>query len=385
MFNIVSNIIYSITQFLLNAIALIMNWIFQLIDCVGLSRSSFFGAVDRDFITNIFPKLNNFTADFTSIGYFIAFVLFVFGLFMLLFPYSDFEPPADNAFQLVFRFGVALIMVFGFEKFFLDVIYDQLIVPMFNYFNGAVGVTKSVWEGTQWFLDTLIGRISAGFTSSIGQFINLVLVIIFGLMFIVQAFKFTIYHYEKLFFTRLLIYCIPIASGTLATKKSSAIFKNYFNMLLVNCISLVINVFICGLIMSGLLNVNSAATLAATDLETQFNGGLFLTCTKTFIAGLMLLTAALKVGKKMSIYISQLFNVNGMSDAVRDGLGMFTMAVGYAGHMISQRGMKNAMKNAERNENAGDEKRAKETQASFANLQSSIDDLTNTIKEGMEI
>ena len=322
------------------------HWIFQLIDCVGLSRSSFFGAVDRDFITNIFPKLNNFTADFTSIGYFIAFVLFVFGLFMLLFPYSDFEPPADNAFQLVFRFGVALIMVFGFEKFFLDVIYDQLIVPMFNYFNGAVGVTKSVWEGTQWFLDTLIGRISAGFTSSIGQFINLVLVIIFGLMFIVQAFKFTIYHYEKLFFTRLLIYCIPIASGTLATKKSSAIFKNYFNMLLVNCISLVINVFICGLIMSGLLNVNSAATLAATDLETQFNGGLFLTCTKTFIAGLMLLTAALKVGKKMSIYISQLFNMNGMSDAVRDGLGMFTMAVGYAGHMISQRGMKNAIQSS---------------------------------------
>ena len=366
---IVNSILSALVQFFLNGTSFLIQKIFSLIDYFSIVDSGQWGK-KGDFILQIFPKLDDFIGDFRSIGYFIAFTLFVFGLFMMLFPYMDFEPPAQNPFQLVFRFGFSLLMISSFYAFFRDVIYNKLFVVMFKYFYDAVGISSK--DHMNSFPGVVASILSGITTPTVLEIINSLMIVVFCIIFVIDAFKFLVFHLEKLFLTRFLLYTAPIFCGTLASKKQSQIFKNYINMLLVNLTTIVINVIFCGIVMDGLININNTASL------THISGlGNFVDCFKVYCCGLMLLTAVLKVGKKLSVYVSQLFGVSGMADSIRDGMG----SVGSMALMMGRsvyRGVSHGGSGHGKSNNGGNKKATDTTGANLDN--STAKSLTKAIE-----
>lgn len=313
---VVSALFGELVHLIMNITVLLCNWIFELIDSTELSDTQ---------ITSTFSILDNISDAFVTIGFALALVILFVSLFQYLFPYLDIDMGDEHPIQSIVRFGLALLLVFEFKKFFNDVIFKNGISVIFSYFNDELG-TQNVLS---YFKNNILNTLQSFFGNAIDYIVNFIIAILFMGMFLINAFKFCVYHFEKMFLTQLLIYLSPAACATIASKKTSTVFKSYMNLLTTNCVCLIMNILIVKLVANGLTNIESSAFSSLFSSTTAINNltsSIAFAQTRQFVVGMMLLTAALKVGKKMSVYVGSLFQVNGMSDSIRDGLG----ALGYA-------------------------------------------------------
>lgn len=328
MFSILSSILYSLNAIICEILALIIEWIFKLIDIVG---------IDTKKVTTLFSnaEMSSLLSIFKTVGVWLALLFFVWGIFQFLFPSTEIELPADNPFMLVFRFVLSLLFVNYFYSFYNDQIYERLITPIFNAVNTGL---KSTQKYTEYLGTSALGSLLSGFSfTSLQQIVNLIITIVFMGVFVVSAFKFVIYHFERLFEATILLYFSPVAASTYTLKPTSTIFKTYIKMLVQQGICLIVNIMTTKLILAGLLRLNSTAEVSAWDITKILQGGLFGKDTKNFVINMMILTACLNVGKRASVYVAQLMGMNGMADSVKNGLG----ALGFLGG-IAMGGLRHA-------------------------------------------
>lgn len=328
MFSILSSILYSLNAIICEILALIIEWIFKLIDIVG---------IDTTKVTTLFSnaEMSSLLSIFKTVGVWLALLFFVWGIFQFLFPSTEIELPADNPFMLVFRFVLSLLFVNYFYSFYNDQIYERLITPIFNAVNTGL---KSTQKYTEYLGTSALGSLLSGFSfTSLQQIVNLIITIVFMGVFVVSAFKFVIYHFERLFEATILLYFSPVAASTYTLKPTSTIFKTYIKMLVQQGICLIVNIMTTKLILAGLLRLNSTAEVSAWDITKILQGGLFGKDTKNFVINMMILTACLNVGKRASVYVAQLMGMNGMADSVKNGLG----ALGFLGG-IAMGGLRHA-------------------------------------------
>ena len=307
---------------------IIIIFIFKLIDIVG---------IDTKKVTTLFSnaEMSSLLSIFKTVGVWLALLFFVWGIFQFLFPSTEIELPADNPFMLVFRFVLSLLFVNYFYSFYNDQIYERLITPIFNAVNTGL---KSTQKYTEYLGTSALGSLLSGFSfTSLQQIVNLIITIVFMGVFVVSAFKFVIYHFERLFEATILLYFSPVAASTYTLKPTSTIFKTYIKMLVQQGICLIVNIMTTKLILAGLLRLNSTAEVSAWDITKILQGGLFGKDTKNFVINMMILTACLNVGKRASVYVAQLMGMNGMADSVKNGLG----ALGFLGG-IAMGGLRHA-------------------------------------------
>lgn len=336
MFNIISNIIFNINKIVCYVIAALIGWLFELVENVGIS-------VDR--VVASFPGLNTTVYDTVAVvGYTLALLFFAFGLMQFVFPNTEIDLPSENPVTAVFRFVVAVIFVAYFKTFFLDIFVNKLFIPIFNELNTNFA---KVSEPEYWF-STLIGSLESYNTSTLSQIVNLIIIILFGITLLINSVKFVIYHFERLFELTFLIYVSPLACSTYTHKALSPIFKNYIKLIVEQALCIIFNLIIVKLMING---INSADTIsmlakgskdalvAATNPSLAENvASYFVDTTRNYVVQMLLLTAILSVGKKMSVKIGQVLGINGMSDVVRPGLGMLGAVGGFAAHSIMHSG-----------------------------------------------
>lgn len=313
MTNILAKIIYSLNSLICELLAAIMDWIFSLINEVGLDVSA---------ITDLFKAKNIiFIQDsLKTIGTWLALLFFVWGIFQFLFPSSEVDLPADNPFLLVLRFAMSILFVNYFYNFYQDVVYDKLIVPIFDAFNNGLLVGKNS-DALADNAEKAFGSMTSGFEfAELQQIVNLLLIIVFAGIFVVAAIKFVIYHFERLFEATILLYFSPVAASTYTLKPMSQIFKTYIKLLLQQGICLIMNIITTKLVMAGLVNLNGASA-SLWNAKEMVGEGAFGNEIKTYVIYMMLLTACLNVGKKASVYVAQLFGQSGMSDTIKNGFG----------------------------------------------------------------
>lgn len=335
MFNIVSEIIYNLNKIICNIIAAIIGWLFDLVESVGLS-------INR--IIASFPGLDKTVyGTVVVVGCTLTLLFFVFGILQFLFPNSEVDLPAENPFLLVFRFIVSLLLVINFKTFFIDVFVDKLFIPVFN----DISTNFETKSGNYW-LNNIIAEIESLDSSTLAQIVNFVIIILFGLTFLISTIKFVIYHFERLFELTFLIYVSPLACSTYTHKALSPMFKNYIKLMVEQALCIIFNLVIVKLIINGLQTINTTTMLGKTAERLTENGSLlsdaksyFLGTTKNYVIQMLFLTAILSVGKKMSVKVGQVLGVNGMSDTVRGGLGAIGAIGGFAAHSVMHRGGSN--------------------------------------------
>lgn len=347
MFNIVSEIIYNLNKIICNIIAAIIGWLFDLVESVGFS-------INR--IITSFPGLDKTVyGTVVVVGCALTLLFFVFGILQFLFPNSEVDLPAENPVVLVFRLVVSLLLVMNFKTFFIDVFVDKLIIPVFNDIStNFKTVTDNYW------LNNIIAEIESLDSSTLAQIVNFVIIILFGLTFLISTIKFVIYHFERLFELTFLIYVSPLACSTYTHKALSPMFKNYIKLMAEQALCIIFNLIIVKLIINGLQTINTTTMLGKTAERLTANGSLlsdansyFLGTTKNYVIQMLFLTAILSVGKKMSVKVGQVLGVNGMSDTVRGGLGVIGAIGGFATHSVMHRGgnNNNSVKPANTNNN----------------------------------
>lgn len=335
MFNIVSEIIYNLNKIICNIIAAIIGWLFDLVESVGLS-------INR--IIASFPGLDKTVyGTVVVVGCTLTLLFFVFGILQFLFPNSEVDLPAENPFLLVFRFIVSLLLVINFKTFFIDVFVNKLFIPVFN----DISTNFETKSGNYW-LNNIIAEIESLDSSTLAQIVNFVIIILFGLTFLISTIKFVIYHFERLFELTFLIYVSPLACSTYTHKALSPMFKNYIKLMVEQALCIIFNLVIVKLIINGLQTINTTTMLGKTAERLTENGSLlsdtksyFLGTTKNYVIQMLFLTAILSVGKKMSVKVGQVLGVNGMSDTVRGGLGAIGAIGGFAAHSVMHRGGSN--------------------------------------------
>ncbi len=336
MFNIVSEIIYNLNKIICNIIGAIIGWLFELVESVGLS-------INR--IVTSFPGLDKTVyGTVVVVGCTLTLLFFIFGILQFLFPNSEVDLPAENPFLLVFRFIVSLLLVINFKTFFIDVFVDKLFIPVFN----DISTNFETKSGNYW-LNNIIAEIESLDSSTLAQIVNFVIIILFGLTFLISTVKFVIYHFERLFELTFLIYVSPLACSTYTHKALSPMFKNYIKLMVEQAICIIFNLIIVKLIINGLYTINTTTMLGKTADRLTENASLlsdvnsyFLGTTKNYIIQMLFLTAILSVGKKMSVKVGQVLGVNGMSDTVRGGLGAIGAIGGFAAHSVMHRGGNNS-------------------------------------------
>ena len=154
MFSILSSILYSLNAIICEILALIIEWIFKLIDIVG---------IDTKKVTTLFSnaEMSSLLSIFKTVGVWLALLFFVWGIFQFLFPSTEIELPADNPFMLVFRFVLSLLFVNYFYSFYNDQIYERLITPIFNAVNTGL---KSTQKYTEYLGTSALGSLLSGFS-----------------------------------------------------------------------------------------------------------------------------------------------------------------------------------------------------------------------------
>ena len=308
--------------------------------CIKLMQ---FLGLDTSILNSLFPIFGTIFTYVTMIGLTLTVVLFICSLLqMVTAKFTGSELPADNPYQLVGRTVFALILVYFFAEFYNGFIMQKVVSPLFDEF-------ASLSKGNvDWFSkEKITAVIFGGFNGNIG---NSIVLLIFFIYLCILLFKFLFYHIEKFFFNTFLIYVSPLAAATYVSKKTSNIWKNYVSLLAVNSVSLLMNIITVLFIESGLSNLINWDVSADSNGRNPFK--------VTF--GVMFLCAVAKVGKKMSVYIGQLFNMNGMSDQVRAGLGEVTGAIA-TGAMIASRG-KGMFGNKDEHSGRSENKRIKDTE-----------------------
>lgn len=322
MFNILSKIIYNLNEIICYIIALLINWLFKLVDGVGLS-------INR--ITASFPGLDTTVYSTVKVvGYALACLFFVFGILQFLFPNAELDLPSENHIGLIFRFAISVFLCAGFKDFFINGFVNKLFIPVFNEINANLKIDL----GTYW-LDNIISDIASITSSTLNQILNFIIIIIFGVVFLINAVKFVIYHFERLFELTFLIYASPLACATYTHKALSPIFKNYIKLMVEQALCIIFNLIVVKLIMNGLVVMNTTSMLSTSALADIVTGSdLFLSNTRNYVIQMLFLTALLSVGKKMSVKVGQVLGMNGMSDAVRPGLGMLGAVGGFAAHSV---------------------------------------------------
>lgn len=376
MTNILAKIIYSLNSLICELLAAIMDWIFSLINEVGLDVSA---------ITDLFKAKNIIfiQESLKTIGTWLALLFFVWGIFQFLFPSSEVDLPADNPFLLVLRFAMSILFVNYFYNFYQDIVYDKLIVPIFDAFNNGLLVGKNS-DALADNAEKAFGSMTSGFEfAELQQIVNLLLIIVFAGIFVIAAFKFVIYHFERLFEATILLYFSPVAASTYTLKPMSQIFKTYIKLLLQQGICLIMNIITTKLVMAGLVNLNGASA-SLWNAKEMVGEGAFGNEIKTYVIYMMLLTACLNVGKKASVYVAQLLGQNGMSDSVKNGLGALGFLGGAAmgGLRAAGGGLKSLSKGGKNGSKKGGSNKPAETDNLKANSKNDGSDNKNSTKLG---
>ena len=366
MYQVVYSVLWSLNKIILSVTFALISWIFELFNKIGL---------DNKIIEVLFPFTEKISDSFVLIGSILTLLLFLMSIFLMIFPFSDIEPPAENAYQLVFRFALALLFVNFFRDFFEVYIFGSVkytrnvsngvsknvtgfVNIIFDYYNSTypnIGTSlKNYFQSIiKEYLNEFSNYNSADFLS---KMCNVSIIILAACLFLFNLIKFLIFHFEKLLFTKVLLYLFPIPCCTLVTKKTSTVFMNYLKLIIINSCSLIFNLFMMYTIAAGLINLSKLQTDNSYSDEWQslgnglINNSFFSSTgfdrTVYLLLAMLIFTGAIKVAKKGSQYISQLFQTNGMVDTIRDGLGAVGAVVGtsmLALRTVNRGGGKSAM------------------------------------------
>lgn len=289
--------------------------------------------VDIARIINLFPALSTISNAFIWTGVTITFVLLIVSLpTMFMSRFTDSDLPASNPFQLVCRTAVALLLCNLFVPVMDKYVVGQngIFTVLFEHFiNMDVSATSSVTEN--YVLTCLTSGMISGSSDNLfatgADIATFFIMLIFFIYLCILLLKFLFFHIQKYLFTTILLSASPLAASTYVNKKTATIWKNYVSLLAVNLITLIFNIIMMKFIQSGLYNLVSwkeKFTIANDSADKSY----------TILLGVMAICAIAKIGKQISVYIGQLFNVNGMTEQVRASLGEIggVVATGFAAY-----------------------------------------------------
>lgn len=311
-----------ILNFIANLCGSLVEGCINIIESIGTDTSS---------IMQLFPVLDTVSESFKWFGATLAGMLFMLGLPMIFMSrFTDSDVPANSPFQLIARLIVSWFCCLYFIPIMNTYVTgpDGLFPVAFEHFSnlnaGAVsnGLTKDFIVGCLNPLDDLERTLET--TANVATFF---IMLIFFIYLCILLLKFLFFHIQKFLMATILLYTSPLAASTYVNKKTAPIWKNYISLYAVNIVTLVFNIIVMKLIESGLSNLVSwkdNVTVAGDGSNKPY----------TILLGVMAICAVAKIGKQMSVYIGQVFNVNGMTEQVRASLGEIggVAAAGFAAY-----------------------------------------------------
>lgn len=316
------NITSAILNFLANLCGSLVEGCINIIQSIGINTES---------IKQLFPALNTISDSFVWFGVTIALMLFILGIPMIFTSrFTDSDVPADSPLQLIARLIVSLLFCYFFIPLMETYVIgpDGLFTVAFDHFSNLdAGVTGS--SVTQDFVvgclnpfDDLETTLET--TANVATFF---IMLIFFIYLCILLLKFLFFHIQKFLMSTILLYSSPLAASTYVNKKTAPIWKNYVSLYAVNLLTIIFNIIVMKLIESGLSNLVSwknNVTVAGDSENKPY----------TILLGVMAICAVAKIGKQMSVYIGQLFNINGMTEQVRASLGEIggVAAAGFAAY-----------------------------------------------------
>lgn len=325
---IVNDVCSALLNIIMNICLQIIDLTMALITGVGVNTNildSLASSVTKTLYTDVFIPL----------GWGIALLLLMTGIFQFMFPFLNKNSlPADNVLFLFVRFGISIVLIF-ILKALINSYITPLISETFNYigdietdkaqllssFTSNIDLNDSS-NNSAMISSKELAFISIVFSSLEVSVLNNLLGGVLGIAVFIVALvmavylsvvciKFLIYHLETLIQTSILVMSAPLVAGTYTSKQTSNMLFTWLKMILKNFTCLIFNIIVIKL-------AQAICSDGIINLKVQGGG----TANALFLVLLLpILIATLNVGKKMSIYIGQLFNLNGMGDAIRDGVG----------------------------------------------------------------
>lgn len=301
-----------ITSILSDVIWALLSGLLQLVLSLLNTMGEFF-MKPFNFSTNMFVSmfgatfLNQLNTIITTAGLSISILLLIFGLLRV---YSGrLNDDIPNPYALVGKFIIAI-----FCNYWLATAITDYIFPFAqSFFNKVLNLQLplSKVSGTDLLnklTDGTLGSFSNFVISTNGTFksiealFGVLLFLICVIAATINLFKLVAENAERYFTINLLVLSAPLASATIVSEKSIQIFKNWFNLMISNVLTIIFNLVGYKLCLLAFSNCFSAWGRSTGDLSTDAG---------TKILSLISLIAISKMAQRLDQLLAQIvFKVN---------------------------------------------------------------------------
>lgn len=194
---------------------------------------------------------------FTNIGTSLAVFIYAFMMICVAFGTIRLAEVKENPLQLTGKLVMAIVLIYyarPITDFFYEIAYgmwDNIL----SISNTELEIGEVVAKGLipTGLIETLNVGAAGAFNSSP---IGMIMTILFGCIFAVQFVKFAIEIIERYIVSCLLYYIFPIPAATIVSKNSSAVLKKYIQMLIVQLLMLLMNLFFIKIIVNMIIAIS---------------------------------------------------------------------------------------------------------------------------------